>query len=295
VTVSKVHSAQLVVASQLDFRGIHVKPPRIGRALGRALAAGDFMKRWIAALIGLTGLGYLVACDRTPADFHEQFITLPSGKQAYCNRQGYREVLRTYNYERNILVTDPDGNFVPCDAKVGPPWDNARLDADGDLLTVEQMDKALTLQREEEANSPEAQQRRREQLEGEKKRQAHADYQQHLIMALGRCPQQTARENEWYDKVDLNSSIDWIDRNTSFANACDLEARAIAAQAQANERVQQAEEKRIAAAEAQCRAPYDAAYKAYMNNLTEEGGRQVNAASVRMDACLDAIEKKPIE
>jgi hypothetical protein len=77
------------------------------------------MKRAIGAGCVAAGcVGAVIYANSKPADFSDQFITLPSGYQAYCNEQGYREIRY---YGRPQLVTDPQGNFVECDARVGPP------------------------------------------------------------------------------------------------------------------------------------------------------------------------------
>ena len=92
--------------------------------------------------------------SKKPTDFSAQYITLPSGKRAYCNRQGYREISRTYTYEENILVRDTDGDFVKCDARVGPEWDDTRADENGNLLTPEQVAmRQAERQREQQAKN----------------------------------------------------------------------------------------------------------------------------------------------
>lgn len=59
----------------------------------------------------------VIGCGPDP-NFSEQFITLPSGAEAYCNRQGYREI--SIGRSGTQLVTYPSGELVVCDAKVGP-------------------------------------------------------------------------------------------------------------------------------------------------------------------------------
>ncbi len=95
-------------------------------------------KVFVGACLAVACVGLVVYANSKPADFSEQFITLPSGYQAYCNRQGYREISTT---QGNVLVTDEGGEFVPCDARVGPTWDNDRRDENGNLLTLGQMNQ----------------------------------------------------------------------------------------------------------------------------------------------------------
>jgi hypothetical protein len=205
------------------------------------------MKKWILpATLAVALTGFFAVKSQRPTDFGEQFITLPSGKQAYCNRQGYREVRRTYTYEQNMLVTDPDGNFVVCDAKVGPPWDPVRTDDAGNLLMPGQMDDL----------------RRAEQ---EKDVAARAEQGQREVEWARRNDERWARE-----EAENQARID-----------ADKQARA---------RVQ-AQERAINEAKARCRAPYEIAYKAYMDDMRIELGKAVDAATHRMDECLEAVEQ----
>jgi hypothetical protein len=77
-------------------------------------------KAIVGGCLAVACLGLVAYASSKPANFSEQSITLPSGYEAYCNRQGYREISTT---QGNILVEDAGGNFVPCDARVGPAWD----------------------------------------------------------------------------------------------------------------------------------------------------------------------------
>lgn len=158
-------------------------------------------KAIVGGSIAATCAGLLACTDSEPADFSEQFITLPSGYQAYCNRQGYREISTTRG---NVLVEDTGGNFVPCDPRVGPPWDAMRTDENGNSLTSQQIAK-INADRLQEKNRL-AQQERQRKLE-EKKAKGRAFVENEYEENMARC--RIAQTGELVD-------MDWATNDVSI-------------------------------------------------------------------------------
>lgn len=217
------------------------------------------MKRWIIpAAIAVMAVGYIALRDTKPADFSAQFITLPSGRQAYCNRQGYREIKVQTGRLRieNILVTDPNNNFVACDARVGPPGDELRTDENGNLLNDEQIrERYVERQRQqEEAERPE---RERQQAMADARNQAELAY--------------------WAEK-----------RQRDAEHEAAREAKE-----QADEAVREAEEARVQQQSSNCEKTFEGA----VEKATSEGWSVASDAALRRandarNRCVAAIRQR---
>lgn len=157
-------------------------------SLARPATKPSHRRSWVCRYAAsLTLLSVLAGCEQikqasSPPGFHDQFITLPSGHQAYCNRQGYREVNRVFMGlgSRRELVTTPKGEFVECDARVGPPDDALRTDANGNLMTPEQIAEAVRQKYEEERAGMAAEHARKQAQWREEREQFYRDEQKQV-------------------------------------------------------------------------------------------------------------------